>query len=237
MNIQTDLLAMLKQGTTLNTSGTTGPSKAIFQSPKKLKAANEVAVDSQKLTSSSRVYTVCKLKHAGGLLAQTLPALSIGAEVVIEDFSAYRFVKEVNNYTHTHITPMHAKAIMGTKGWKDIDLTGLRVTCGSDPVAWDIIEPFVIRGAVFIANWGMTECGPCAINVTFRNMDDVAYYQESHMKGLTIMGDNVYCDTRLDGDQLYVKGDICVGDEYIHTGDRVKLNSFGHFYYIGRNDA
>jgi acyl-CoA synthetase (AMP-forming)/AMP-acid ligase II len=237
MNNQADLLAIISQGTTLQTSGTTGPSKAIYQSPTKLTAANKIAVDCQQLTSSSRVYTVCKTKHAGGLLAQTLPALSIGADVVIEDFNAYRFVKEVGNYTHTHITPSHAKAIMGTKGFRTLDLSNVWVTCGSDPVTWDIIEAFVIRGATFMANWGMTECGPCAINVKFRNMDDVCYYQEWNLKGHSIMGINTYCDTKIVDDQLYVKGDICVHDGWALTGDRVKLNSAGHFYYMGRNNA
>ncbi len=74
-----ELKNILKNGTSIRSSGTTGPAKEIHQSPEKIKKANQVARDVQRITSSSKVYTVCKLDHAGGLLAQTLPA-SLGID-------------------------------------------------------------------------------------------------------------------------------------------------------------
>ena len=225
----------LENGGVLRSSGTTGEPKSIFQSPEKLKAANAVAIDSQEITSKSRVYTVCKTQHAGGLLAQTLPAFSVDADIVIEDFNAYRFVKEIHKYTHTHITPNHAKAIMGTKAFETIDLSGVWVTCGSDPVTWDIIEEFTKRGATFMVNWGMTEIGPCAINKVFRSHNDTinakfwAYYDS------TIIGDRIYCDYKIENGELWVKGDICVYDDWYNTKDRV-INHYSTLYYQGRNE-
>jgi acyl-coenzyme A synthetase/AMP-(fatty) acid ligase len=222
---------ILEHGVTINTSGSTGEPKEIMQTTRKLQYADEVAIESQKITKDSKIYTVCKIQHAGGLLAQTLPALRIGAEVVVEDFSAYRWVKKITKYTHSHLTPNHAKAIMKTKGWRKLDLTGIWITCGSDPVPWDTISAFVEKGATFMANWGMTEVGPCAINTVFETLDKVEEYKHE----LTILGDRFYCDTTVGPDgQLYVKGNISVyGDNWFATKDVVKEEN-NRYYYVKR---
>ena len=226
-----NLKLILEHGVTINTSGTTGEPKSITQTPEKMKFADEIAIDSQKITKDSKIYTVCKIQHAGGLLAQTLPALRIGAEVVVEDFSAYRWVKEITKYTHSHLTPKHATAIMKTKGWRKVDLTGIWITCGSDPVPWDTISAFVEKGATFMANWGMTEVGPCAINTVFETLDKVEEYKHE----LTILGDRFYCNTTIGPDgQLYVKGNISVyGDNWFATKDVVKEEN-NRYYYVKR---
>lgn len=229
-----ELKSILKNGIELKSSGTTGPAKTIYQTPEKLKAANRAAVDSQELTSNSNVYTVCKTQHAGGLLAQTLPAYSIGANITIEDFNAYRWVKEIYKYTHTHLTPNHCRAIMGTKDFWNLDLNGVWVTCGSDPVSWDIIEAFVNTGATFMTNWGMTEVGPCAINTVFPNIETVYEYKEHSVTNMTMLGNRAYLDWKLDNNELIVKGDICVYDDWFATNDLVFQNILGDLYYYGR---
>ena len=49
---------LLTTGFYLETSGTTGKKKKIFHSPERLKASNKAGVDSQQLTSKSKVLTV-----------------------------------------------------------------------------------------------------------------------------------------------------------------------------------
>ena len=78
------MIEYLSRGTELSTSGTTGRPKKIFQDPYKIKHSNIIARKVQNITKNSRILTVCSLKHAGGLLAQTLPAFEIGASVTIE---------------------------------------------------------------------------------------------------------------------------------------------------------
>lgn len=224
-----NLRKIINEGCVIKTSGTTGTPKDIIQTPEKLKAADEIAIASQRLTSKSKVYTICKTTHAGGLLAQTLPAFRIGAEVSIEPFNAFSFCREIKKYTHTHITPGHAQLIMRTKGFKDLDLTGIWVTCGSDPVEWNIIEAFVNRGATFMANWGMSEIGPCAINRVFRTIEDI----ESVKDEQTIVGTLEWCETKIIDSELHVRGDICVYDGWFATGDLVKRQN-GILYYLGR---
>ena len=217
----------------LQTSGTTGESKNILQTPEKLKAGNEVARVSQKITPYSTVYTVCKMSHAGGALAQTLPAQEIGARVDIVDFNAYDFVKNIKNYSHTHITPKHAKAIMLTKNFWKLDMSGVWVTCGSDRVTWDIITAFVERGATFMTNWGMTEVGPCAINTVFDSIEKVKQYEANCHSFGTLLGDTVWCDYKIVNEELYVRGDICVYNDWFKTGDWVDMID-GKLYYFGR---
>ena len=49
------------------------------------------------------------------------------------------------------------------------------------------------------------------------------------------MGDNVYCDLKIEKDTLHVKGDISVfGNNWFDTRDRVKKNETNEFYIQGR---
>ena len=235
MELNETLSTILRNGTDLQSSGTTGTPKVIFQSPEKLYHANAMALVCQNITEQSKVYTVCKMAHAGGLLAQTLPAFSIGASITVVDFNAYEFNKEITKYTHTHLTPTHGRILALTKGFKHLDLTGIHVTCGSDPVPWEMIESFVSKGATFTTNWGMTEIGPCAINTTFTNMEQVEDYKSRSIDGATLLGDISYCAVDIRDNELYVKGDISVyGDKWFATGDMVTVNDNGEFYFLGR---
>ena len=235
MKQRNSLALILKNGIELSSSGTTGSPKKIYQSPSKLKNANKAARECQKISSKSKIYTVCKMQHAGGLLAQTLPAFEVGADIDIEEFNAYKFCKKITNYTHTHLTPNHAKAIRLTKSFKDIDLNGIWVTCGSEPVEWDLIIDFIKKGCDFMVNWGMTEIGPCAINTVFKNLESVLDYKERAING-TLIGDKTYCDTKIINNKLYVKGSISVfNDKWFDTKDIVALNKNKEFYIQGRS--
>ena len=235
MKQRNSLALILKNGIELSSSGTTGSPKQIYQSPTKLKDANKVARECQKISSKSKIYTVCKMEHAGGLLAQTLPAFEVGADIDIEEFNAYKFCKKITNYTHTHLTPNHAKAIRLTKSFKNINLNGIWVTCGSEPVEWDLIIDFVKKGCKFMVNWGMTEIGPCAINTVFKNLESVLDYKERAING-TLIGDKTYCDTKIRNNKLYVKGSISVfNDKWFDTKDIVALNKNKEFYIQGRS--
>jgi hypothetical protein len=227
---------ILENGITIRSSGTSGTAKEFYQNPKKIKAANIIARYVQRIDQHSRIYTCCKTSHAGGLLAQTLPALEIGAAVDIVQFNAYDWVKNIRDYTHTHITPLHAKAIMMTKNFYSLDLRGTIVTCGADPVTWDIIRAFVSRGARFIVNWGMTEIGPIAINIEFDSLDKVDRYSSLGPLNSTVIGDTKFCDFEIRNTELFVRGDICIHDDWYGTKDKV-INIGGTLFYLGRTNT
>lgn len=223
-----------RRGIMLQSSGTTGPSKRIFQSPEKLSAARAVCLRVQGIDQHSKILTVCKTSHAAGLLAQTLPALSVGAEVTIRPFNAYEFVRLINNHTHTHITPLHAAMIMQTKTFAQLDLQGITVVCGAEPVSWHVIRAFVSTGCRFIVNWGMTEIGPIAINQEFNSLDQVDDMMSWAGADSVILGSQRQCHVRVHDQQLHVQGEISVyGSAWFATGDLVEIRQ-GCIFYLGR---
>ena len=224
---------ILNNGTTIRSSGTTGDPKQIYRSPSNLKACIDVAVSAQQLTQRSRVLTVTRMTHAGGLLTQTLPAYSIGADFKIQQFNAFTFLKDFADYTHTFLTPAHMTALMKTKGFKDCNLSGKWILGGSDPVSWEMIEAFVSKGAVVQPNWGMSEVGPITINTVFDTIDKVQEYKQ-RVNSQTILGDTVYCDIKIIDNVLYVKGDLCYAEGWYKTNDIVdKIDNT--FIYNGRS--
>lgn len=225
---------ILKNGTTISSSGTTGEPKQIYRSPENLSACIDVAVSAQKLTQRSRVLTVTRMTHAGGLLTQTLPAYSIGADFKVQQFNAYTFLKDFEYYTHTFLAPAQMTALMNTKGFQDADFTGKRILGGSDPVSWEMIEAFVKRGAIVQPNWGMSEIGPITINIEFDSMEKVEHVKERCFDQYTILGDTFYCDWKIIDHELFVKGPTCVYDDWFATGDIVALDMGGRMYYKGR---
>jgi acyl-CoA synthetase (AMP-forming)/AMP-acid ligase II len=226
---------LLDNGFELKSSGTTGDAKPIFQTPEKLIAANNIAIKSQDITADSRILTVCSMDHAGGLLAQTLPAYSIGAHVEIKPFNAYRFWNDIIGFTHTHLTPEHCNLLINTKTFNDVRLDGLFITCGSSEVPFDTIEAFVERGAIFMCNWGMTEIGPITINTVFDSVEKIHHYRETAISCGTLMGDVFYCEYKIDDKKLSVRGDCCVYDDWFDTNDLVQINRDGAMYYMGRH--
>ena len=216
---------LLTTGFYLETSGTTGKKKKIFHSPERLKASNKAGVDSQQLTSKSKVLTVCSLKHAGGTTAQSLPAISVGAEVVVKKFNSFTFHNDIKGYTHTHLTPGFCELLMRNKNWDKLDLTGVWVTCGSDSVYPSVIQAFVNKGATFMCNWGMTEVGPCAINRVFEPNKEVGLLEYPYL------GNRYYCDYRIVNNVLEVKGDIVYVNDWFSTGDLVTHDNDGLWYH------
>jgi len=213
-------------------SGTTGEPKLYYQPTVKILAASKVAINVLGLTPESKVYTCCRLTHAGGLLVTKIPCEIIRCENDIVKFSAYDFVKDIQKYTHSHITPDHARAIMGTKGFRNLNLTGITIMCGSDRVTWDIIEAFVGKGCRFITNWGMSEIGPVTINHTFDSMEEVYRVKEICPANMTVLGGNKYCEYRVDK-TLSVKGELCIYDDWYDTKD-VVVEIDNILFYIGR---
>ena len=115
---ENSLKDILKYGAIISSSGTSGPAKSITRTPENLKNSIRVAIDAQRISKKSKILTVTRMTHAGGLLTQTLPAVALGCEYKIEKFNAYTFLKDFENYTHTFLTPAHMTALMNTKGFE-----------------------------------------------------------------------------------------------------------------------
>jgi acyl-CoA synthetase (AMP-forming)/AMP-acid ligase II len=236
-----DFKKILKEGCTISSSGTTGLPKNIYRSPDNLKECNSVAIESQKITANSKIYTCTRMTHAGGLLLQSLPAYTLGCDITIEKFNAYSFLKRFKGHTHTFLAPAMCEAVINTKGFAKSNLKGKTISMGSDVIPWDHISRFVEKGATVIANWGMSEIGPCAINTVFSDLEYVDAHIAWAPNNLPILGENMHCLYKIEDGQLHVKGDICIHDGWFATGDLVKEKHkipphryFPILYYAGR---
>ncbi len=225
-----DLKKLLETGATIESSGTTGRPKKIFRNPQNLKVCNEVAIGAQELTRKSSVYTVTRLSHAGGLLAQSLPALSIDAGVEFDAFNPYSFFRKFSNHTHTFLPPDFMDALTRTKSFENADFGGRRILTGSSPVSLETIKKFVARNAVVQPNWGMSEIGPIVINDIFRTLEDVELVQKKCPKGMTYLGSSAYCDLNIVNDELHVRGPTCIYDGWFATGDLVSKIDADYFF-------
>ena len=225
---------ILQNGVSITSSGTTGEPKTIFRTPENLRKVVEVAIDAQKITKNSRILTVTRMTHAGGLLTQSLPGYTLGCDLKIQQFNAYTFLKDFKDYTHTFLTPAHMWALMQTKDFAKADLTGKHILGGSDPVTWEMIEAFVSKGATVQPNWGMSEVGPITINSTFDSKSDLDYYK--NLSTGTILGDKFYTEWKIEDGVLYVKGDLVYKSGWLRTGDLVVANR-GVLFYLGRESS
>jgi len=234
MTTSFDFQHVLDNGVSITSSGTTGEPKTIFRTPENLRKVIDVAIDAQKITKNSRILTVTRMTHAGGLLTQSLPGYTLGCDVKIQQFNAYSFLKDFQDYTHTFLTPSHMWALMQTKDFQNADLTGKWILGGSDPVTWEMIEAFTSKGATVQPNWGMSEVGPITINSVFTNKTNLEEYKNLS-KG-TILGDNFYTEWKIENGILWVKGDLVYNSGWLRTGDIVECHS-GIIFYLGRDSG
>jgi acyl-CoA synthetase (AMP-forming)/AMP-acid ligase II len=126
------------------------------------------------------------------------------------------------------------KAVMMTKGFKDCDLSGIRILGGSNPVSWEIIKAFVSKGALVQPNWGMSEIGPMVINIEIDSIEHIEYLKQRTPKSYTILGNAYWCDWKIVDHELYVKSDMCIEPGWFATGDIVALDMGKRMYYKGR---
>ena len=222
-------------GVTIKTSGSSGTPKEIYQPPAKIMADAMNAIEVQGINSNSKVYTCLSLERAGGLFAQSIPALIVGAKIDFDSFNPYEYVRVANKYSHTHLTPKQAKGVMMTKGFKDLDLTNKTFMVGSEPVTYDIIDAFIERGARVICIWGMTEVGVNAIMHVFNNKEEVDKVKSFTPPNSTILGNIFNCDWKIDKkNRLHVKGNISVYKDWFNTKDQV-IEKNGYLFYTGRD--
>ena len=220
-----DFGKILNEGVTISSSGTTGPSKDIFRTPDNLNACIQVAIKGQDISSKSSIFTVTRMTHAGGLLLQSLPGYAIGCNVTIEKFNAFTFLQRFERHTHTFLPPAMCEAVIKTKGFKTADLNGKHIAMGSDPIPATHIQAFIDKGATVYANWGMSEIGPWTINKKYLPGDKADE---------RIVGDTFWCDYKIVEDQLYVKGPICIYDDWFASGALVTLDINKKMFYLGR---
>ncbi len=149
------------------TSGTTGEPKGAMHSQAGMLANIDIAVDVQGLTAADRVLAVLPLFHVGGLCIQVLPALAVGAAVMLHarfDTGAWLHDQAAWRASTSLLVPAVMLAIQSHPGWTQADLSSLRfLNSGSQVVPASLIEAFHGRGVPVAQVYGSTETGPFSI--------------------------------------------------------------------------
>lgn len=149
------------------TSGTTGTPKAAVHTQGNLLANMAMAARVQGMSASDTVLTVLPLFHVGGLCIQTLPALSVGAHVLLHsrfDATATLAAIATERPTLTLQVPATLKALTEHPLWAGTDLSCLRaVWAGSSVLPPAPLAAFHARGVPVCNVYGSTETGPFSI--------------------------------------------------------------------------
>ena len=149
------------------TSGTTGRPKGAVHTQGNLLANMAIASQVQGITPEDVVATVLPLFHVGGLCIQTLPALAVGAQVLLFarfDPAATLRCIETQRPTLTLQVPATLQALMAHPRWAESDLSSLRaVWAGSSLLPPQPVQAFHARGVPVCNVYGSTETGPFSI--------------------------------------------------------------------------
>ena len=149
------------------TSGTTGQPKGAMHTRAGMEANAAAAIAAQALDARSRVLSVLPLFHVGGLCIQTLPALVVGAKVLLHPrFDTDAWFDAVAQWrpTTTLLVPAVMRALIEHPRWPGADLSSLAfVNSGSQIVPRALIDAFHARGVPVCQVYGATETGPVSI--------------------------------------------------------------------------
>lgn len=205
-------------GIILYSSGSTGVRKQIFMPERMIISNAETAIRCQRIISADKILTVCSLNHTGGISAQTLAGLLVGAHIIVTPFNAFSFFKiiQLEKITLTHLVPIMIDGLKKVKGM--YDLSSLRlVVAGSDCVYREHVEFWLAKGVNFMSNYGLTEAGPIIINKEYTRDTDLSIFDHG-----VPLGTVAWCETKIEGNELLLKGD-CVANnqDWFRTGDCV----------------
>ena len=128
-------------------------------------ARNSVAM--HEMNVSDQILMVLPMFHAGGFNIQTLPALSVGATVILhEGFEPGSVLTEINSggITLAGLVPAQINAMLAHPDWDNTDMSRLRcITTGSTVVPDSCIQAWQDRGVPALQVYGATET--CAVAI------------------------------------------------------------------------
>ncbi|MFF7813068.1 long-chain fatty acid--CoA ligase [Streptomyces sp. NPDC007945] len=149
------------------TSGTTGRAKgAVLTHGNIVWNSLNVVVDTD-LAGDEVALVAAPLFHTGALNMSCLPTLLKGGTVLLESaFDPERALRLIGLHGVTALfgVPTMYDAMAAAPGWRDADLTGLRLLlCGGAPVPIRTARAYLERGLAFVQGYGMTEASPGAL--------------------------------------------------------------------------
>lgn len=190
------------------------------------------------------------LFHVGGLCIQTLPALSVGAEVMLHarfDAAAALQCLTQDRPTLTLQVPATMRALVEHPGWASADVSSLRaVWAGSSVLPAHLIEAFHAKGVPVCNVYGSTETGPFSIALP----PGQARTHSGSCGWPARVSDACQVEVKLAGEKDAV-GELCIrapnvaecywpdlplkdADGWFHTGDLARRAGDGSYSVVGR---
>lgn len=236
------------------TSGTTGKPKGAVLTNNALLWNAMNSTHMHDLSSRDVILTVLPMFHVGGLNIQTLPALHVGATVVLlRRFETGLFFDAVENdgITLTLVVPTVVHALTDDARWKTADFSRLRmIGVGSTIVPEEMVRAVGERGVPLVQVYGATETAPIAAYMPYR---------ETMQRPASTGKPAKHCEIRLVDEDCHdvaigEKGEILVrgpnvmteywndpeataaafSDGWLHTGDIAHYDNDGFLYVDGR---
>jgi fatty-acyl-CoA synthase len=239
----------------LYTSGTTGRPKAVIQTYG-MALANYVNI-AQAMGLRPDDTTLCFLPlfHTGGINLTTLPALIMGARVLVTpgfDPDATVALLEAGRLDTFFGVPAVYQALSLHSQFSRLDLSKVRCwACGGAPMPDTLFEQFAARGATVLNGMGMTETGPTVFLMDADN---------AHRKIGSVGKPQILASVRLVGDdgrdvadgetgELWFSGlgispgyynrldataEALTEDGWLRSGDLGRRDAEGYYYIVGR---
>ena len=155
------------------TSGTTGRPKGAVHTGNSVLFTVLNGLAQQDLTAADRILTVLPLFHVGGLNIQTLPALHVGATVILQRrFDPGQVIESIARHrpTQTLFVPAVMAAVLDHPDLDRADLSSLvGINSGSSVVPEHLIRGFLDRGIPVGQVYGATETGPTAVVLRYED--------------------------------------------------------------------
>ena len=236
------------------TSGTTGrPKGAVLAQPAMI--ANAVmSHDAYAMRGDDVVLNILPLFHVGGLNIQPMPALLLGAHVVVAPaFDPATTLDMIARHAVTQVTvvPTVLAALLARDDWPDADLASLRmIAIGSTDVPVPLIKAVHDRGIPVVQIYGATETAPTAIYQTA----DIAFDSVG-----SIGRAGSACEVRITGPdgaemptgevgEIWVRGAniltrywnndaasaASISNGWFHTGDMARVDRDGLYWFADR---
>ncbi len=237
----------------LYTSGTTGLSKGVLMPHNLAINSVENLCRTINLGEGDCVYNVLPLFHNGAQLLSAVPALMVGARLVLaERFSASRFWDDVRRHgcTECSYTGGITSILYNSEPRPDDADNPLRVMLGGG-IPRDIHEAFEKRfGVPLIEFYGMTETGPPTMNdlvnrkpgscgrlhpnYTVKVVDDDGLEVGPNTPGELLVRSSTPYSMLLEYYGMPEKTVEAWRDLWFHTGDCLSYDEEGYFYFMDR---
>jgi len=239
----------------LYTSGTTGQPKAVIQTYGMAMANYINIAQGMGLRADDTTLNYLPLFHTGGINLTTLPALIMGARVlVIPGFDLETTVDllESGRLDTFFGVPAIYQAISLHPRFDELDLSRVRCWgCGGAPMPDKMWKQFAVRGAIVLNGMGMTETGPTIFLMDEKNAANKigSVGKPQLLVSVRLVGPDGNDVSRGETGELWFSGlgitpgyfkcsadtdDALSDGAWLHSGDLGRQDEDGYYYIVGR---